>query len=410
MTTEWTAVFIGGLAVGASLVGLLALRRSREPLAFLLGIAGVALGTWGIVEIIDTFRSASMILAAVGLSLASAVGGYALASVLLPSFSPRPRTPVLPERVEERTLRPAVLLLACIEPERYQPSAITREIERLSTAGLPEATVAITPFLYAAQKARYRAMNGTSPSLRQARVVAERLGDRFADSVEYVQLVTCVGRDTLDRAVANAASQGVSGVIVAGISVAESYVADRAKSTVDSMRPESHGMDIVYTPPFWGSEALAEHVAEQVWRARSDPHTTGVALVLHGQPEPWERSHGSFDVQENSFAHRVRMLLAEKGIPQDNVRLCFAEWRVPDVSESVRHLAALGCERVLVCPASFPFESSATRLDLQVGIKQARVEDNVSTVMLNAWGEDPVTTDVLFSAVRAASKELGRTI
>lgn len=407
MTSQWTAVFLGGLAVGASVVGLLVAQRVREPLAFLLGVAGVILGTWGVIEIVDTYRRIDMIAAAIGLSLASVGGGYALASSLLPYLTSTRRAPSLPELVEARTTRPVVLLLCCTEPPRYKPAAITDELDRLAHAGLPEATLGITPFLYAAQKARYRAMGGVSPSAQQAKAVAERLERRLRESIHYLRLVTCVGRDTLDRAVAEAASGGATDVIVATISVAESYATDRAKSSVDSMRPDAHGMHVVNAAQLWGSEALAEHVAEQIWRARDEPTATGVALMLHGQPDEWERSHAAFDEQENSFAHRIRMMLSERGIPQDNIRLCYAEWRVPDLTETVRHLAALGCRRVLICPACFPFESSATLLDAQVAIKQARVEGHVSTVMLSAWGEDPIVSDVLFSAIRAASRELG---
>ncbi len=410
MTVEWVAVFVGGLAVGASIVGLLVAQRIREPLAFLLGIAGVIVGTWGIIGIVDTYNRIDMTVAGLGLSLASVGGGYALVSSLLPYMTSNRSRPTLPEQVQPRVPKPGIVLLSCIEPRKYQPVAITQELDRLAQAGLPEATLGITPFLYASQKARYRAMGGTSPSSRQAQAVAERLEKRLGDSIAYLEFVSCVGRDTLDRAVARAASQGVANVIVATLSVAESYVTDRAKSAVDTLRPDTHGMRVVYTPPLWGSEALAEHVAEQVWRARDEPTATGVALILHGQPDEWERSHASFDVQENSFAHRIRMILTDKGIPRDNIKLCFAEWRVPDITETVRHLAALGCRRVLICPACFPFESSVTLLDAQVAVKQARVEGHVNTVILGAWGEESIVSDVLFGEIRTASRDLDRGI
>jgi len=410
MAALWTAVFLGGLAVGASVVGLLVAQRAREPLAFLLGILGVVVGTWGIIEVIDVYRRADMIIAAVGLSLASVGGGYALGSSLLPYLSSTRRAPVLPDTVQNRTDKPTVLVLSCIEPERYQPVAITQELDRLAHAGLPEATMGITPFLYAAQKARYRAMGGKSPAARQAQLTTERLAARLSESVERVRFVSCVGRDTLDRAVVEAADRGVSDMIIVTAAVAESYVTDRAKASVDAMRPEAHGVRVAYAPPLWGSEVLAEHVADQVWRARDEPAATGVALVLHGQPDEWERSHASFDVQENSFAQRIRMLLVDRGMPAENVRLCHGEWRVPDITETVRHLAALGCRRVLVCPVCYPFENSATILDFQVSIRQARVDGHVTTVTLNAWGEDPVLSDVLFASARSAADDLGLSI
>jgi protoheme ferro-lyase len=127
-----------------------------------------------------------------------------------------------------------------------------------------------------------------------------------------------------------------------------------------------------------------------------------VALVLHGQPEAWQKSHASFDVQENSFANRVRATLIDRGLHQENIRLCYAEWRNPDITETVRHLAALGCSRVLICPACFPFESSVTILDMPVAVRQARVDAHVSTVVLGAWGDGPRLVDVLGTTVRWA--------
>jgi protoheme ferro-lyase len=57
------------------------------------------------------------------------------------------------------------------------------------------------------------------------------------------------------------------------------------------------------------------------------------------------------------------------------------------VTSAVRHLAALGCDRVLVSPAVFPLDCIATQLEIPLMIRQARVE-SVPVVMLPTWRDD----------------------
>lgn len=403
----WATVFAAAVACGASLVGLLALRRTQEAVMFFIGLLGIATSTWAITRLVLAYGQLQVALVGALIALAAAAGGYGLASALLPRFAPKLRTHELPDPLPADDDRITVLVLACIEPEQYEPSAVAADLGDLADAGLVEPTIGITPFLFAAQKARYRAAGGRSPSALAALHLVERLESMLDDRrLDPVELVACSLRDTLDEAIVRAARRGCRRVVVANLSVGESYVTDRAKTRADLLRPEQAGVRVVYTPPLWGSEPLAEDLARRIWGGRDDPESTGVALIMHGQPEARERTHGAFDVQENAFCNRIRLLLAERGIPESNVRLGYLDWRSPDVTETVRHLAALGCRRVLVVPACFPFESVNTVLDLQVAVRQARVDAHVSTVVFSAWGEDDVVARILKDAVEDALADL----
>ncbi len=403
----WATLFISSMVSGAALVLLLAGHRSKEPLAFLGGLASIGLSTWAITVLVDAYGRFEIGAYAGLLGAAAAAGGYGLASSLLPMYARRiPRVEVL-EPVTAGDGRITVLLASPLEPENYSPPSVAEDLKELADAGLPEATMSIMPFLFAAQKARYRAAGGRSPSIRAARSLSERLEVLLdADVFRPVELVSCVGDDTLDAAVLRAAERGCTSVIVVSLSVGESYDLDRAKARVDLLRPQAAGVQIVYTPPLWGREELAEDIARRVWVAREEPHRTGVALIMHGQPESRERTHGAFDVHENAFCNRVRMLLTERGLPEANTRLCYLDWRDPDVTETIRHLAALGCARVIVMPACFPFESVTTILDLQVAVRQARVETHVHTLIMQPWGDDDAVAEVLAHVVRDAQNEL----
>jgi|GEM_PF-685442 len=402
----WTMLAGGALAGGAALVGLLALRRAYEPLMLLSGMLSMGVCGAGVARVAGIYSEAGMTIFSVFLAFGCVAGGYGLASSVLTGLAVDPQTFELLDDPPDQERGIAVLLLACIESEHYDPRAVARELKDLVSAGLPEATVGVTPFLYAAQKARYRAVGGRSNSAAQARAVCERLESaldkgRFA----MVDRVTCAVRDTLAGAVVRLQREGYGRVVVASLSVAESFDVDRAKSEVDALRPDLHGMRIAYTSPLWASDELAEMVAERVAVLLVDPETTGAVLVMHGQSELRERSHATFDVQENAFSNRVRMMLIDRGFPENNVRLCWAEWRSPDVTESVRHLAALGCTRIVVSPVCYPLESIATVLDMSVAVRQARVSSDTYVTTLPAWGDDPQVTNALTRAIAQAAEE-----
>lgn len=403
----WAILFVSALATGASVVSLLTSTRSKEPLGFLAGLATMAVSTWAISSLIEIYGRFEIGLYAGILAAAAAVGGYGLASSLLPLYTPKeaPLSPI--GAIQNTDRRVTVLLAAVLEPEYYDPSTVAATLADMSQAGLPEATMGLMPFLFAAEKARYRNAGGKSPSIRAARDLTERL-EALLDAERFgpVELITCTGDDTLDAAVARAAARDCVNIVTVGLSVGESYELDRAKARVDLLRPQDAGMRVVYTPPLWGSEALAEEIARRIWVGRDAPEKTGVALVMHGQPETHEKTHGVFDVHENAFCNRIRMFLTERGIPEANVRLCYLDWRDPEVTETIRHLAALGCSRVIVMPACFPFESVTTILDLQVAARQARVETHVHTLIMQPWGDDETVAEVLATLVADAEKDL----
>ncbi|MDP2234598.1 MAG: hypothetical protein Q8K89_13250, partial [Actinomycetota bacterium] len=220
----WAILFLSSMASGVALVGLLAVGRAKEPLVLAVGLATIAVNTWVIFGLVDAYGRVEIGLTASLLTAAAAAGGYGLASSLLPLYAPK-ATEIKPlelgESVDPRT---TVLLTARLEPEQYSAAAVASELEAMAQENLPEAAMSIMPFLFAAQKARYRAAGGRSPSVRAASELTERL-EAMLDSTRFgpVELVTCNGQDTLDEAVRRAGSRGCAHVIVVGLSIGESY-------------------------------------------------------------------------------------------------------------------------------------------------------------------------------------------
>jgi protoheme ferro-lyase len=195
-------------------------------------------------------------------------------------------------------------------------------------------------------------------------------------------------------------------IVVAQLSVAETMAMCRAKRRVDAGRPHARGIRIAYTGPLWGASALTERVARRIVESlgETEPSSTGVALLGHGQPTEMESVHPGLTEHETLFSQRVRAALVERGFDGGRVRLGWMEWQDPGAVEVVRHLAALGCSRIVVVPAVMPVDTLSTMLDVHDAIVNSRV-DVTDVDLLPAWGDDPVVAEVLAEAVRDATSE-----
>lgn len=400
----WIGLVGGSLGAGAALAVLLVTPRRREGLIMVAGIASMAASALAGTRLTWVYESPTLPVIASLIAMGALGGGFALVSSLLPYAKPPVREIAMPAPGEpSRTL---VVMLADTEAEEYLPGEVTREIEELVDAGLGEPGIAVTPFHYAAQKARYRAVGGRSPEERAVRDLAERLEARLDAGVYAgVTVVRCTEENALASTLRAAMNAGFSRTVVVGAYLAEGRCARRELEEAEARQWDAQGMSVIRTRSLWSSDDLARHVARRALAVRSEEGKTGVALVVHGQLAQTEHLNDSFDIQENAFANRVRMYLAEEGLDDEYIRVCAAEWSEPGVAETVRHLAALGNERVLVVPACHPFPNLQTLLDIPAAVRDARVPDSVRVVQIPSWGDEDVFADVLASAVDEALRE-----
>ena len=399
----WIGLVGGSLGAGVSLAVLLVVTRRREGLVMAGGIASMALSVLAANNLVAYYDRPVLTVIASVIAVGSVGGGFALVSSLLSYVRVRPNTLTLPPPGDPG--RSLVVLLADVEPDEYVAGEVTREIADLVDAGLPEPRMSVLPFHYAAQKARYRAVGGRSPEAGQAAGLAERL-EKHLDPARFAGpvMVRCGDGSALRAALDSAHEAGYKASIAAGAYIAEGYRVGAERSGADTPMPE---LSLAYTRSLWASDKLANLVARRTLAARSDPERTGVALVVHGQPGVHERANRSFDIQENSFANRIRLFLIEEGLHGDRVRVCSAEWRDPGVTETVRHLAAIGCDRVLVVPACQPFANLQTLLDFAGAVRDARVPEDVRVVHIAPWGDDEVFAEVLAAAIEEAAPDAG---
>jgi len=403
----WLALVFGSVLFGSSLVGLLISERMLEPFSVALSLLGFAAAAWGFGQITTIYEGLEAVGYALFFGAAAVAGGYALASTLLARIALRPTIPSIPETLPTANASPAIVLLSELEPVTYSARSTAAALEDLADEGLLAASIWVLPFLFMAQKTRYRAAGGTSPGSGELAAIAERLALSLNSvGIMDVQTAACEGAQSLCARVVDAVGCGFRTIVVSQAFVAESLEVDRAKREVDALRLSERGITLTYADPLWGSARCASLVTARALSVAGDPAICGIVLVGQAQPEERSRVAGAFDHQETGFLNQIRMLLVERGIPEHHVHIAWADWRSPEVTGSVRHLAALGCRTVVVVPACFPVDSITTMLDLPLSVRQARVDQGVNVLTLQSWHDDPGLVEALRSKVVSALKPL----
>lgn len=406
MTAEigfWTALMACSLLGGAAIAGALVVPKTLEPLVALLFLGAAAGAAYSAVMITRTNTADEAAVYAAAFAAAAAAGGYALTSSLLLEAARFPHRTMRPARPSILPGTPAVVIVSCSEPRRYSVPDTASLLADLDAEGRLDASLAALPLLFFAQKARYAAVGGASPAAAQMREMAEAVERSLEARVLHA---TCTGPCRAAVRVAEAIEAGHTSIVVVDLSVAPSTRATAAFNEVESVALPP-GVRLLRAGPVGSDSDLPGALAARIRSSVTSPSTTGVVLVGHGQTDEEAQHDTAFAHAETVFLNRVRMSLLDDGLPEDKVRLAWAEWSQPDVTSAVRHFAALGCDRIVVAPAVHPVDTLATRLDLEIAVRQARVDGSVSAVVLPTWRDEPELIRAITRSVESALSEAG---
>lgn len=406
----WSLLLVSGIAAGAALCSLMIVPVRRVWVAAgvgLLSLAALAVSTgavWRLAGRIDTMVASGAI------ATGALVGGFALAAAVWPEIAARLETrgPDLDGSAPpDETVR--VILLADAEPELYSPVYLAAMMRELQESEVPVPPEVVRVLFYAQERARY-ARIAESPARPTARAVAVRTSLELSDAgfTEHARVAFCAGSPSLAEALADGVRNGGRRFVVAQLAASDSREMDRAKREADRLEVWRRGVEVAYTTPLWSSAEIAEMVAARVIDAfgGAPRDGDGVVLASEGQPWQWDRTHPAASEHATFLSQRVRAELVSAGMPGERVRTAWMEWDEPGVTEVVRHLAALGSRRILVVPATMPFDSVATLIDLRQAAEQAGVDPTITVAVSTAWGDDPVVADVLAARVLEAADEL----
>jgi protoheme ferro-lyase len=398
----WLVALLAGTLAGAATCAGFVVRRSRFAVAALAATVAAVLLSFAIVAVWQQTERPDAPAASILIAVGALVGGYALASELLPALTRR--RPV-PTRLD--TLAPqtgiGLILLADAESPDYRAVDVTGRLDALERADVPLPPHVARPFVYASERARYRVAGG-SPSRRAVNAVAASLTERLRGTgfTGPVETAFCGGGPSAAEAVARLAARTGGRVVVATLTVAWTPAFDKAAAEVHALDRSGRDLDVDWTEPLWASHEVAIRAAERAFAAFGDDAVAdGIVLVAFGNPWQFDRAFPTAMEQTTFLSQRIRSELIEAGLPSERVRQAWLEWEEPDVREAVRHLAALGARRVALLPVDLLYESLATAVDLPMATERAAEESDVRVALAQPMGDDPAIVAALQESVLA---------
>lgn len=402
--TIWIVLLAGCVAFGASVVGALALPRAFSSLVGVSGLASLGGAVWAFGQVVQRYGSPEALVSALAILLGGIGAGYAVATTSLPHLAARLRHSPLPDG--DPGTAQGIVLLGCAEPEHYSPRAVAARQNLLSESAEIDVPPVALPFVFFAEKARYRAVGGTSPATAPARTLAVAVAERLRSDLLDARLAWCHAPGSLAAAIASLVEAGAGRISVVPLGPSESAPLDVARGFLDRCMHGDHATEVIFAEPVWNDRLLPSRLAERILAVTvgAEAADVGVVLVDPGLPPVWERRYNAAQAVENYFDQRVRLLLGESGIAENHVRIAWLEWQSPDVTEAVRHLAALGCSRIVVAASTIALPTLDTALDLSHAIALARVPHGVQVVTVSPWGDDDAFADAI---CRTAAASLG---
>lgn len=399
----WLALLAGGLLSGACLVAAMVVPRHHAVGTAALGAAGFLGGLYVLGTLSQIYSTSLAIAAAIATLIAGVVLGYAIVTSAIPNLVRIGRA--APVRCSDDGDGAGIIVLACTEPDHYDPRAIAYRQELLRERAAIELPLTAIPFVFLAEKARYRAVGNTAPGAPVTRSLLDKLGELTrATTGTRVDLAPCYTAEGLREAVAAQASSGVRRIAVVALDPPGTITAEAALASLDPAGNRPGAPVVVTAGAIWDDASLVRRMTDRILAstAGAELGDVGVVLVGMGMPEGWARRHPAAVETENYFNQRVRMALIDAGIQGDRIRSGSLDWQAPDVTEAVRHLAALGCRHIILAPSTTVVPTLNTTLDLERAATYARVPQGVRVITLSAWGDDDVVVQTVLKVASAA--------
>lgn len=402
----WAIVLAAGTVGGATVCAGLVAQRRRLIWAALAGSLAAAVLVSGIGAVWRLSERPDAVVAAAVLGLCACLGGYALASTLVPALTRvRVDTPALSPAPDDGSVH--VVVLADAEHDDYRPGDLTRALDSYERADVPLPPYATRPLVYASEQSRYRRAGG-SGARRAVRAMAGALAARPDDeSPREIGVAFCEGDPSLAESVAAIASRGGRRIVVAALTVAWTRSFDAAIGDAHALELTRAGIELAATAPLWASHGLAAATARRALSAFGEQGLgDGAVLVSAGNPWQWDRQYPAAAEQSTFFAQRVRAELIDAGLPAERIRRAWLDWEQPDVPEAVRHLAALGALQVALVPVDFLFETLGASVDLPQTAEQAAFETGIRVQAVPPLGDDPAVISAMRTEINQATVTL----
>lgn len=400
MSTVWIAAAGSGLIAGACLVGALVARPPWNLLFLALATGCAAAAAVASTSLAGEYGTVLATVAGMAFAAAAFLGGYRVAASAVLDILKKPHG----ELATDTGAAPARLavILSDAEPTRYTPQHTAARLRRIERSGAARLTPSVVPMVFLAERMRYRAVRGPHPARYVVRAIAETLAERLARS-PWPTHVAVAYVDGSPRLVDVLAASRPSSALVLELGQAGSLPFVEAWSETERQMPPVTTVQAV-RPSVWRDHRLAQRLAERIADRvpEEERAATGVVLLGAGIPDEWRAASTRWAEDENYFLTRTAVLLQEAGFSQQIIKPAWIEWQTPALAEAVRHLAAVGCMRIVVAPATLIQPDLSLLIDLDRDVRDARIPEHIRITVLPPWGDDPVLIDVAASHLEDA--------
>ncbi|MBC7266181.1 MAG: CbiX/SirB N-terminal domain-containing protein [Anaerosomatales bacterium] len=396
MSILWVAAAAFGFFAGLCLVVGLVAPGPLSPaavVACLLCCLGAAWSSAGLAALYGSYAPA---IASVFFSAATCFIGYRIAASLLLDVLTVPSASSVQGTLASDKL---AVILADAEPHRYDPHVPAARLKRIERTDAATLSTGVLPLVFLAERVRYRALRGPHPARYIVEAVTDavrsRLHEPLADLAVEVAYVD--SSPNLASLVARARPSSVV-LIELGASGSLPFLEARLEA-------ERAAASYLTCPPsVWRDERMALRLRDRILdRVPEDTRaSTGVALFGSGIPDAWHAQSASWLEDETYFLTRATVLLEEAGLPAQAIRHAWLDWQEPSLAEAIRHLAATGSDRIVVCPATILYPDLSTMLDVSRDVRDARLPEHVQVTVLPPWGDDEVLVEILASRIADA--------
>lgn len=397
----WGAAAAFGVLAGVSLVAGLVARRLLSVAAMCACVLSCLGAAWSAAGLANRYGTIAAAVAGVVFAAACCLAGYRLASSVLLDILTRSEARRRPKAAS--TTGRLAILLADAEPRSYSPHLLAARLKRIELTGAATLSSGVLPLVFFAERMRYRALQGPHPARMVVEAVADAVRERLSQAGCSCDVAVAYVDSQPDVADVVARTGPADEICLVDLGAAGSLPYLEARETEEQSTDRGTVLRVC-APSVWRDIRLATRLCERIIdRVPSDTRqSTGVVLMGSGVPHEWHRRNASWLEDETYFLTRVTMLLQEAGFLPHAVRHAWMNWQEPDLAESLRHLAAVGCTWIVVCPATILYPDLTMILDTNRDVRAARLPEHVQVTVMPPWDDDEVLVKVVASRVAEA--------
>jgi sirohydrochlorin ferrochelatase len=326
------------------------------------------------------------------------VGGYVAANAAFLAQEEKRELPKL-VRKDGGDGHTAILYFTHGEPPGYSALPWIETIRELDHDNVPFVPWLFRPFFFNTVRYEYFEAGGSAhnklhkvflKSLIQAMPDEEAKGTKF-----YLAFLDSNPRP--DEMAIRAINDGASRIIILPVFITESTHTVAGQEMVESIHPESLGVQVCYTSALWDSQPLQTSFVERADEmiGDMDKSKVGILLVGHGQPTEWEKIYPAQNKQENMYRDAIREKLIADGYLPDHVVLGWMEFQEPTITASIEQLAGRGVEKILVLATSLSADSIHSDVEVPAAVVKANLPSQIQVEYVGQYGDHPLAIQAM---------------